>query len=627
MPYDIKNIPGSQCIGDSLQTINNNFTNIANTLSGFNLEIDALLNAELQPAGTGSGGILGGVRVGNGLTVTPEGLISTDISKYTFTGGITISDSQIISLDYDTTRLALSGNKLTVTPTAQENWVVSTSAKSEKLFGWFNSTSASLVTQSALTSSLQNAIPKALISTSTWVINNSAKIVNDLSYTYALLTNKAWVDDHKNTIILNSSWIASNSSITRGVNTWVSANSSLIEKTLTGTSNSTSGGGIILTGTGIQDEVVRKIIFTGDNVNVTKLENGVARVNITSSTTANASIIKNIINCFSDQLEYYIEGFTNTYSENYIVTQDGRVLTPDIDYTVQVDKIVLSKAPPNDKLLVVLSLQNKLIPTSSYTPSSNIGAQGNLSLFGDNLLLSPSITGINVTGVGINATVQNNVATISVNRNEQQVDTSGGIIIGTMMCFPSRKVPTGWLLCDGGAIDIVANAKYAKLAAELYCGDSNNNLAEYGFRSNAPTLEGDHSITIQKLFSEKLTNYGTADDGAIAISVAGGSGSYAFRVGTKQTNGSSDTLLTITNLNSGNYECSLTDTILNKTILFNLTIGYSTQPSFITYNGNMYNINTIFHSTSRSVDGRYLYLPDMTKEMQSNKALFYCIKY
>ena len=46
MPYDIKNIPGSQCIGDSLQTINNNFTNIANTLSGFNLEIDALLNAE-----------------------------------------------------------------------------------------------------------------------------------------------------------------------------------------------------------------------------------------------------------------------------------------------------------------------------------------------------------------------------------------------------------------------------------------------------------------------------------------------------------------------------------------------------------------------------------------------------
>jgi len=65
--------------------------------------------------------------------------------------------------------------------------------------------------------------------------------------------------------------------------------------------------------------------------------------------------------------------------------------------------------------------------------------------------------------------------------------------VGTVMYFAaSANIPLGYLECDGTAI---SRAKYKDLDAAIYCGDSNNNTALFGYRCTVAGPPAQRSTT------------------------------------------------------------------------------------------------------------------------------------
>jgi len=197
---------------------------------------------------------------------------------------------------------------------------------------------------------------------------------------------------------------------------------------------------------------------------------------------------------------------------------------------------------------------------------------------------------------------------------------------GSVIWFPGKKLPDGWLLCDGQSIDIIATEKYNNLLQNLYCGDSHNNDAAFGFRSDKPTQEQDLTITINRLVSETPSSNNLKNNGVVSVSIAGGSKDYTFTIDGVSIRGSENASLTISNLDSDlQHRGVIKDMFTDITITFDIVIGYTllANSSYIVYNEQRYNDsnNNILRYTARNPRGRYLYLPNFIDEK------YYCIKY
>lgn len=200
------------------------------------------------------------------------------------------------------------------------------------------------------------------------------------------------------------------------------------------------------------------------------------------------------------------------------------------------------------------------------------------------------------------------------------------IPIGSVIWFPGKKQPDGWLVCDGQSIDVLSTNKYDGLLQNLYCGDEHNNSAIFGFRSDKPTQDQDLIITINRLVSETPSNNALKNNGVVSLSIEGGSKDYTFTIGNINIRGTEGANLTISNLDSDvQYKGTIKDMFTDITITFDIVIGYTllANNSYIVYNQQRYNDNNnnIIRHTARNPKGRYMYLPNFIDEK------YYCIKY
>lgn len=116
-------IQGDQCIGDSLEILNDNFLNL-DTATQNNTQPDYVLPIATK----GSNGVLGGVRVGGGLDVNLNGVVSIK-TPYTFGEGLIADENNYVTLQYDPTALTIRDGVLNVLKSEQETWVVGNSAR------------------------------------------------------------------------------------------------------------------------------------------------------------------------------------------------------------------------------------------------------------------------------------------------------------------------------------------------------------------------------------------------------------------------------------------------------------------------------------------------------------------
>ncbi len=624
-------IKDTEYIGDSLPTINNNFSNLSSndfSLLSQVLSLSTTLN-NLPSANRDRSGV---VKIGNGLEITEDGVVSTSLANYTFAAPVTSVNSSV-TLNYDSRTLGINEQqKLYVLKTNVDTWVENNSSLSNTVNTWYTNTSSNILKRDQLSSIIIDFIPCDIRRANSWVINNSATLNVAISNLNSFIDVRDWVRDDKQKIINTYTWAQNNSSSIDQVKTWVTENSS----------NTGQGGSQLVVNTSeLGDKTVSKIIFNGNKVtsSFNSIDNAIT-VNISESNAQASSIKSQTILSENNVLVYSIENYINNTPTNYIISYDGRLLIPEEEYEISFDnnggKLTIKGVSIVDgKKITILTLQSLLLPESQYTGGTNGSSSSGISVFGDNTFLG-NVTGINVTGSPTNVTVNNTtkVATINVNSTnstpQQQNNTQGldSLPTGTMMCFPNNIVPTGWRYCDGTSVDVNATDTYNKLVTALYCGDNQNNSAEYGFRSDSPNRSTEYYVTVVSLSSESQTLLGVRDDGGVTIKLRGGSGNYKVIVGSKEVIGGANQLLTIGGLNSGEYRnCNIIDITYNKVVTFDLYIRYGTQQSYITFNSVVYNAEQTFASTTRNINGRYFYLPDLTEEYKRNKALFYCIKY
>ena len=624
-------IKDTEYIGDSLPTINNNFSNLSSndfSLLSQVLSLSTTLN-NLPSANRDRAGV---VKIGNGLEITEDGVVSTSLANYTFAAPVTSVNSSV-TLNYDSRTLGINEQqKLYVLKTNVDTWVENNSSLSNTVNTWYINTSSNILKRDQLSSIIIDFIPCDIRRANSWVINNSATLNVAISNLNSFIDVRDWVRDDKQKIVNTYTWAQNNSSSIDQVKTWVTENSS----------NTGQGSSQLVVNTSeLGDKTVSKIIFNGNKVtsSFNSIDNAVT-VNISESNAQASSIKSQTILSENNVLVYSIENYINNTPTNYIISYDGRLLIPEEEYEISFDnnggKLTIKGVSIVDgKKITILTLQSLLLPESQYTGGTNGSSSSGISVFGDNTFLG-NVTGINVTGSPTNVTVNNTtkVATINVNSTnstpQQQNNTQGldSLPTGTMMCFPNNIVPTGWRYCDGTSVDVNATDTYNKLVTALYCGDNQNNSAEYGFRSDSPNRSTEYYVTVVSLSSESQTLLGVRDDGGVTIKLRGGSGNYKVTVGSKEVVGGANQLLTIGGLNSGEYRnCNIIDITYNKVVTFDLYIRYGTQQSYIMFNSVVYNAEQTFASTTRNINGRYFYLPDLTEEYKRNKALFYCIKY
>jgi hypothetical protein len=625
----IEYIDSSEYIGDSLTTINQNFSNLYTNCINLTTEIDILNNTPLPSASKLKSGI---VRIGNGLSVTDDGVVSTELAQYQFQLPLKKDDNQSVIFNYDTNTLGVSNEKLYVLISDTDTFITSNSAQLRNLNTWFASSSSNILTKQQLSGILADFIPREIRQASTWVTSNTAKTNIVLQNLNSFIDARDWLDLYKSKIVQSYTWVDENSTSLSNAINWVNSTSASLEIV----NNNTL---LTVNTPELGDTRVKKITIRGNSFSAehdSTSEN--LTLNINDASIETSSIITTIIQCQEGVYKYYINGYTNNITTNYIVNYGGSLLIPDIDYEITTETINLKfSVIETGKTLAVLALQNKILPQSVYNTQQNTllpSNNTNVQIYGDNTFLG-NVTGINITGAGTRVSVdaKTGIATVGItntisSQENQQTYTNDLLPTGTIACFPNKKIPQGWLYCDGSSLDVKQEDTFNKLLTSIYCGDDNNNNAEYGFLSDSPKRDTEYYITIKDIFSETQTTLGTRDDGSLSLSIKGGSGSYKLKIGNKETIGTNETL-TISNLNNGSYlNCSIIDTIYNKVIYFNLNIQYgTTQQSFVTFKNIQYFKDDILASTSRNINGRYLFLPDLTEELKRNKALFYCIKY
>lgn len=626
---NVSAIGEDEYIGNSLSKINGNFDILKVHGDALYSMYEAITSIPVPYA---SNNIHGIVKIGNGLSITTDGVVSNNIAQYQFEHPLVKSDGDIISLKYDNKTLGLGVSGLFVKISDTDTWVVNNSAETKAVNSWYNTSSSTLLTKNQLSSILADFIPRDIRNASSWTISNTAKNIIVFQNLNSFIDTRDWLDLYKLKIVSASTWVTENSSNINNAVTWVRDNSSGVNNNQT-----PSGTGQILINTSEFGNIeVKKILLRGNGYAVEQTEEpGTVLININNQGLNASNVVSTVIQCDQGVRIYQFNGFTTSDPTNYIVNYDGKILIPQTDYEITPDRITLKfSIIETGKFLCVLALQNKILPNTQYTPQTNVISNlDSLSIYGDNTLLG-TVTGINVTGESVNVICDNSTGVATINFKNTTTNTTvqnaqnNDIPVGTLLCFPNNKVPAGWLLCDGSSIDIKYSDTYNNLLTAIYCGDELNNGAEYGFLSDSPKRDTEYYITIENIFSETQTTLGVRDDGVLSVSVKGGSGNFKLKIGNKETTGTATENLTITNLNTGTYlNCSIIDTVYNRVIYFNLTIQYGTQNSFITYKNVQFLKGDTFASTSRSVNGRYLFLPDLTEEHKRNKALFYCIKY
>jgi len=140
-----KVIDGSTCIGNSLSTINDNFSNISTELSAIDVLCNTFLTVNTLPIAHKVPGARGVVSVGAGLTVdSGTGVLGLE-KVYTFTGGVgcDISARVYANVDNITTGIDVHGYIVSL-PSPQDMWVIAHSAEEASATEWVKSASAAL---------------------------------------------------------------------------------------------------------------------------------------------------------------------------------------------------------------------------------------------------------------------------------------------------------------------------------------------------------------------------------------------------------------------------------------------------------------------------------------------------
>ena len=152
MSVYIKEISGNECIGNSLSTINANFIALDNNLINLTNEFN---NSQIELPAIATTTSVGVVRVGQGLTITNEGILSSN-TQYTFTNGLLSSAGHIISINVDNNTVMINGEGyLEAIPTQQDAWVMSNSSTLNTLI---SNTTRQINTLSSTSTSTANAI-------------------------------------------------------------------------------------------------------------------------------------------------------------------------------------------------------------------------------------------------------------------------------------------------------------------------------------------------------------------------------------------------------------------------------------------------------------------------------------
>ena len=69
---------------------------------------------------------------------------------------------------------------------------------------------------------------------------------------------------------------------------------------------------------------------------------------------------------------------------------------------------------------------------------------------------------------------------------------NGLLPVGVIVDFGGRNAPTNWLFCDGQAVSV---STYPALTDAIYCGDSRNATASFGYRTTSQTNPSANRIT------------------------------------------------------------------------------------------------------------------------------------
>ena len=127
-----KAISGNECIGNSLSTINSNFAEIDTGLQTLTDTVNSN-HYTLPKAGNGINGVLGGVKVGAGLTVDSNGVLNND-TLFTFTGGLNLGRDNVVTFKPDNITLEVNGDgAVAVMKSHEDTWVNSNSASIKTL--------------------------------------------------------------------------------------------------------------------------------------------------------------------------------------------------------------------------------------------------------------------------------------------------------------------------------------------------------------------------------------------------------------------------------------------------------------------------------------------------------------
>lgn len=571
-----KEILGSECIGNSLSTINDNFDKVDQLLKGAQENITLLQSYELPIAGISTTGKLGGVKIGDGLSITTEGVISTVTTGYVFRDGLTLQSDNSVLINVDNTTTAIIDNNVVSLPSPQDTWTGTTSSNITQANTWVNVNSSKVATTTALTEAIETVIPQSIKDSSTWVIDNSAAVKEDLILQKTFSETSEWVAKNKEIISQCDTWVIENSADNRDVSGWVHANSSaalaVTEPIM----------GVRISGPGYNDKLVTRIIIGGSVTSITDVDSKTARLNIGVAAAASTDLYapkKTQITC-DGNTSYLIEGYTTNTAENYLVFIDGIAQTPTLHYTINNSKITLNGTPPVGSNLTVLAFQ---------------GAVN--------------------AGDGISQAAP--------------TDTDTSLPVGTIITTGTKTAPNGWLACDGSSIDIITNTEYADLVTAIYCGDTANNTALYGYRSTEPTKQNEYRITVLRLQNNIQPTPLSPKTGLVAFAIKGGSGTYTLTLNNLVIPCNTVVNPTVDKLDDGMYTALVTDIATKTKIEFSVKIGEDLGLSYIDYRGTQYTPSTTdtFVYASRSITGRYFFLPDMTSETKRNTALNYYIKY
>jgi hypothetical protein len=166
------------------------------------------------------------VKVGNGLSITTDGVISNNIAQYQFDYPLTKSNNDVIALNYDNKTLGLGASGLFVKTSDTDSWVINNSAETKAVNSWYNTSSSTLLTKNQLSSILADFIPKDIRNASSWTISNTAKNIIVFQNLNSFIDTRDWLDLYKLKLVSASTWFVENSSDVNNAVTWVKANSS-----------------------------------------------------------------------------------------------------------------------------------------------------------------------------------------------------------------------------------------------------------------------------------------------------------------------------------------------------------------------------------------------------------------